>query len=142
MMETDFVKVKDIMQTSLHMVSGLSSVEHAIETMREHEVSSLVIERRHDGDEFGIVTVQGIAREVVSKNRSIARTSVYEIMTKPALTLPEDMNVKYATRLLANLGLTRALVVGPQGLAGLVTLRDLVLSLPKETKKDDGNEGG
>ena len=37
------------------------------------------------------------------------------------------MNVKYAIRLLARLGLSRALVVGDDGLLGLVTQRDLVL---------------
>jgi CBS domain-containing protein len=48
-------------------------------------------------------------------------------MTKPALTVSGDMNVKYAIRLLARLGLSRALVVGDDGLLGLVTQRDLVL---------------
>ena len=127
-METSFVKVADIMRTSLHFVGGVDSVQDAIEEMKQHEVSSLVIEHRHDGDEYGLLTVQDIAAKVVAVNRSTERTSVYEIMTKPALTLNGDMNVKYAIRLLARLELTRALVVGDDGLLGLVTLRDLVLS--------------
>ena len=49
-------------------------------------------------------------------------------MTKPALTLNADMNVKYAIRFLARLGLTRALVTKGKNIEGLVTLRDLVLS--------------
>ena len=127
-METPFVKVADIMRTSLHFVGGIDSVQDAIEQMKKHEVSSLVIEHRHDGDEYGLLTVHDIAAKVVAINRSTERTSVYEIMTKPALTLNGDMNVKYAIRLLARLELTRALVVGDEGLLGLVTLRDLVLS--------------
>jgi len=127
-METPFVKVSDIMQTSLHIVSGVASVQDAIEEMKSHGVSSLVIERRHDGDEHGLLTVHDIASKVVAINRSTKRTSVYEIMTKPALTLGGDMNVKYAIRLLARLEMTRAMVVGDDGLLGLVTLRDLVLS--------------
>ncbi len=127
-METPIVKVADMMQTSLHVVDGLASVQEAIEEMKRHSVSSLVIERRHDGDEYGVVTVHDIADKVVAVNRSATRTSVYEIMTKPALTLGADMNVKYAIRLLARFGLTRALVTGEAGLLGLVTLRDLVLS--------------
>jgi predicted transcriptional regulator len=126
-MEPQVVKVSDVMQTSLLMVSGLESVQGAIRTMNEHNVSSLIIERRDQNDEYGVVTVQDIAAKVVATNRSTARTSVYQIMTKPALTFSGDMNVKYAIRLLARLGLTRALVVGDKGLLGLVTLRDLVL---------------
>ena len=59
---------------------------------------------------------------------SAERTSVYEIMTKPALTLNAQMNVKYAIRLLARLGLSRALVANGEKVLGVVTLRDLVLS--------------
>ena len=125
---TNIVRVADVMQTSLHMVSGLSSVTDALKLMREERVSSLIIERRDEDDEYGIVTILNIAAKVVAENRSADRTSVYQIMTKPALTLSADMNVKYAIRLLARLGLTRALVTKGKHIEGLVTLRDLVLS--------------
>ncbi len=132
-MESTMVRVADVMQTSLHMVSGLASVKDAIEVMHEHSVSSLVIERRDEHDEYGVVTVHDIAAKVVAVNRSTERTSVYEIMTKPALTISGDMNIKYAIRLLSRFELTRALVIGNGGLAGLVTLRDMVINY-----RDDG----
>jgi signal-transduction protein with cAMP-binding, CBS, and nucleotidyltransferase domain len=127
-METPDVKVADVMRTSLHIVDGLSSVQSAIAEMNRHGISSLVIDRRHEGDEYGFVTVHDIAANVIAMNRSTERTSVYEIMTKPALTINAEMNVKYAIRLLAQLGLSRALVASGKGLQGLVSLRDLVLS--------------
>ena len=65
--------------------------------------------------------------KVVATNKSTTRTSVYEVMTKPALTLDSDMNTKYAIRLLSRLHLTRALVIHGKELLGLVTLRDMVL---------------
>ena len=126
-METPVVKVADVMQTSLHIVDGLQSVQSAIETMQRLGVSSLVIERRNEHDEYGVVTVRDIAAKVISVNRSTERTSVYEIMTKPALTISPDMNVKYAIRLLSRFGVGRALVRGADGLVGLATLRDLLL---------------
>lgn len=127
-METQIVRVADVMRTSLHMVDGLATVQNAIEEMNKHRVSSLVIERRNDDDEYGVVTVQDIAAKVVAINRSTERTSVYEIMTKPALTINADMNVKYAIRLLAQLEHSRALVTGGEVLLGFINLRDLVLS--------------
>jgi signal-transduction protein with cAMP-binding, CBS, and nucleotidyltransferase domain len=126
-MEPSSLKVADVMKTSLLMVSGLESVRGAMRRMKEHGVSSLIIERRDSNDEYGVVTVEDIAGKVIARNRSTTRTSVYEVMTKPALTVSGDMNVKYAIRLLARLGLSRALVVGDDGLLGLVTQRDLVL---------------
>jgi signal-transduction protein with cAMP-binding, CBS, and nucleotidyltransferase domain len=121
------VRVKDVMRTSLHMVSGLASVQDAIAEMNRHHVSSLIIERRDMDDEFGVITVHDIASRVVAVNRSTERTSVYEIMTKPALTLESEMNVKYAIRLLSRFRLTRALVTHGKELLGIVTLRDMVL---------------
>ncbi len=127
-MSTQFIRVADVMQTSLHTVNGLASVHHALEQMRRESVSSLVVERRDEDDEYGVITVQDIAAEVVSTNLSVDRISIYQIMTKPALTLPADMNIRYAIRLLSRYGLTRALVTRGRKLEGLVTLRDLVLS--------------
>lgn len=121
------VRVADAMQTSLQIVDGLSSVADAISEMQRLRVSSLIIERRNGDDEFGIVTVQDIAAKVLAHNRPAARTSVYEVMTKPALTLPAGMSAKYAIRLLARLDQSRALVTRDDELIGLVTLRDLVV---------------
>jgi len=126
-MQTEVVKVADVMQASLHMIDGVASVASAIAEMGRLKVSSLVISHRHEGDEYGVVTVQDIAARVVGLNRSAKRTSVYEIMTKPALTISAEMHVKYAIRLLARLELSRALVMREEEVVGMVTLRDLVI---------------
>jgi predicted transcriptional regulator len=126
-MDTPVVKVSDIMQTSLHTIDGLASVQDAISEMDRLEVSSLVIERRHPGDEHGIVAIFDIASTVIAANRSIARTSVYQVMTKPALTVAADMNIKYAIRMLSRIGIKLALVMQDDELIGLVTLRDMVI---------------
>ena len=126
-MPNSVVKVADVMRTSLHMVNGLASVQDAIAEMSRLGVSSLLIERRHPGDEYGVVTVRDIARKVVAASKSVARTSVYEVMTKPALSVAAEMNVKYAIRMLSRLEINRALVTRDDELVGLVTLRDLVV---------------
>ena len=136
-MSEPVIRVADVMRTSLHIVDGLSTVEEAIREMKRQSVSSLIIQRRNAGDEYGIVTVQDIAMKVISHNLSPARTSVYQIMTKPALTLASGMNVRYAIRLLARLGLTRALVTRDNDLIGLVTLRDLVVGYEAGAISDD-----
>ena len=126
-MEREIVEVREVMNTSIHMVSGLATVEQAIDIMNEKKIGSLVIERRDEKDEYGIVSVYEIAKDIMAVGKSAARTSVYEIMKKPVVTLAPDMNVKYAVRLLTRLGESRALVTGAQGVEGLVTVRNLVL---------------
>lgn len=121
-----FTTVAEVMSQDLQTINGLSSVRTAIDKMNAANVGSLIIERRHEGDEFGLVTVYDIAREVVAKNRSFDRVSVYEIMRKPVVTVSAGMNIKYAIRQLARLGLTRALVTREDTLVGIVTQRDMV----------------
>jgi len=138
MSEKQYVTAGEVMATSVRMIDGLASVRDAIELMREHGISSLVINRRHDGDEFGVLVVADIAKKLVALDRSPERTSVYEIMSKPVLTVDKGMDIKYAIRLLARFGVSRALVTDHGALAGIVTLRDMVLRyMPHE---DDRTE--
>jgi signal-transduction protein with cAMP-binding, CBS, and nucleotidyltransferase domain len=128
-----YTKVRDVMTPSPRVIDGLSSVRDAIELMREASVSSLVIERRHEGDEYGVISVRDIAAQVIGENRSPDRTSVYEVMMKPVLTVGVDMDVRYAIRLLSRFRLTRALVVENGDMVGIVTLRDMAIRVTQSS---------
>ncbi|MFQ5985359.1 MAG: CBS domain-containing protein [Alphaproteobacteria bacterium] len=127
MNQKTYTSVSEVMTPSPRVIDGLATVREAITIMRENGIGSLVIDRRHEGDEYGLVVVADIAREVIGKNRTPERTNVYEIMSKPVVTVDAKMAVKYAIRLLARFGLSRCLVVESDRLVGIVTLRDLVL---------------
>lgn len=120
-------RVRDVMTPSPRTVDGLTSVHEAIALMRDTGVSALVIDRRHDDDEYGMVSVQDIAAQVIAEDRPPERISVYEIMSKPVLTVGVDMDVRHAIRLLARVRLSRALVVEDGEMVGIVTLRDLAI---------------
>lgn len=132
MTERSYVRVREVMTPSPRVIDGLATVQEAIKMMREGNLSSLVIDRRHEGDEFGVVTIQNIAREVIGGDRSPERTSVYEIMTKPVITVDADMDVKYAIRLLTRYQLRRALVTEHGEMIGIVTLRDMAIRYTSE----------
>ena len=121
--------VADLMSADVHSVDGLATVAEAMAVMRRHTISSLVVNRRDSDDEFGLLVVSDIAAQVIAANRAPERMHVYEVMSKPVLTLPSDMQARYATRLLVRLGLSRAIVVDhDRNLLGMATLRDLVLA--------------
>ncbi len=122
------ITVSEAMTASVHTIDATATVKDAIKLMREHGVSSLAVDRRDEHDEFGLLVISDVAREVIAKNRSAERVNVYEIMSKPVVTLPADMNIKYAVRLLVRFELSRALVVDAERRpVGIVTLRDMVL---------------
>ena len=124
------IRVSDLMGTKLHTVDGLATAAEAMAAMKRLQISSLVVNRRHDDDELGVITVSDLAREVITPDRAPERVNVYEIMSKPALTVRSGMLARYAVRLLVQFRVSRALVIDDEGAPlGLVTLRDLVLGL-------------
>lgn len=127
MSKKDYVTAGEVMTPSPKMVHGLTTVQEAIEIMRENVISSVVVEKRYEGDEYGLLVVTDIANKLIAKDRSPERTNVYEIMTKPVVSVDKGMDIKYVCRLLAHFGISRALVTDGGDLAGIVTLRDVVL---------------
>ena len=94
------IRVGDMMAAEVHSIDGLATVADAMAMMRQLGVSSLVVNRRDDNDEVGLILVSDIARHVVAPDRSPDRVNVYEIMSKPVWTLPPNMLARYAVRLL------------------------------------------
>lgn len=128
MSEHKHVPVSEVMTTDIARISPLDTVASAIAHMREARVSSLVVDRRDDHDEYGLLVVSDIARDVIAQNRAPERVNVYEIMSKPVIALPATMDMRNGVRLLVRFGLSRALVVDDaRHPIGIVTLRDMVL---------------
>ncbi len=131
-----FTTVKEMMRPSPGIIDGLATVQEALDTMRRDNVGALVIDRRNEGDEYGIIVLSDIAAKVIAENRSPARTNVYEVMSKPVLTVAGGMDIKYAIKLLSRFGLARALVTESGQLAGLVTLREMVFRFLPDANAD------
>lgn len=128
MTDDKVTRVADAMTQGVITIEATATVREAAQLMRDKRTSSIVVERRDEDDEFGMVVVTDIAGEVLGKDLSPDRVNVYEIMSKPVLTLPAEMNVVYAVRLLVRFKLTRALVIDhDRNPLGIVTLRDMVL---------------
>lgn len=128
MSDNNMMCVKDVMTPEVRTIAGTATVAEAIDLMRAAGVSSIVVERRDGDDEFGMIVVSDIAAQVIAEGRAIGRVNVYEVMTKPVLSVSTDMNIKYAIRMLVQFGLSRALVVDESRTpTGIVTLRDMVL---------------
>ena len=78
-------------------------------------------------DEYGLLLVSDIARKVLAKDRASSRVNVYEIMSKPAVCVDPDMDIRYCSRLMSRFNLMRVLVVDDDKLLGTVNPRALVL---------------
>lgn len=125
--ERKIVRVRDVMKTQFDMIDGKMTVMDALRTMKHVETKSLLVDKRHDDDEYGILLLSDIAKNVLAKDRSPARTNVYEIMSKPILPVDPQMDIRYCARFLERFGLSRAPVVENGKVIGIVSFTDLVL---------------
>ena len=127
-MDPSFPTVGEVMHPDPKTIEGMAPVTEALAVMRTNNISCLVVQRRDQRDEYGMLLITDIAREVIGKIRPMSRTNVYEIMTKPAPALDKDMNVKYAIRHMDRFGLTHCIVLSGRDLAGIVTLKTMTYS--------------
>lgn len=121
------IRVSEVMKRHVDIVDGQTSVADALRQMKHVDTKCLIVDKRHQDDEYGIVLIKDIARLVLAQNRSPERVDVYEIMSKPVVTIPSTMDIRYCARLFDKFGLSRAPVVSSGSIRGIVSYTDLVL---------------
>ena len=124
---TAIIRARDVMQKGIVSIDGMATAREAAAKMRSEKVSSLLVKKRHADDAWGILVVQDFIKGVIISGRDPAEVNVYEIMTKPIITVPADMDIRYVARLLYRSGIRRAPVEDGGELIGMVSLSSLIL---------------
>jgi CBS domain-containing protein len=121
------IRVKDVMKTDFGTIDGIATVDDALKKMKSMKTAVLVVNKRHEDDEYGLITSGDIARHVLAKDRAPNRVNVYEIMSKPVISVHPDMDIRYCSRLFADYNLVRAPVIDNRIVIGMVSPNSLVL---------------
>jgi CBS domain-containing protein len=124
---TPIIRARDAMHREVHYIDGMATAREAADLMRARRVEALVVSKRHPDDAFGMVSTIDLVRGVVAANRPPEQVNVYEIMTKPVITVPADMDVRYVVRLLLRAGIRRAPVEERGEYVGIISLTGLVM---------------
>ena len=119
--------VRSCMRTEVTEIDGRMDVWSALKVMKKAEDTVLIVKRRDEHDEYGMLLFSDIAKKVIAQNRAPERVSVYEIMAKPCLTVRPDMEIRYCARLFENFGISHAPVVEGDRIVGTVSYYRLVL---------------
>jgi len=119
--------VAAVMDTDFLIMDGVATVAEAISAMKQRNARSLLVSKRDDHDEYGIVLTSDIAKQVLAKHRSPQRVNVYEIMSKPVLAVQPDMHVRFCARLFERFGISTAPVIEDGTVVGMVAYDALVL---------------
>ncbi|MBA6356589.1 MULTISPECIES: CBS domain-containing protein [unclassified Colwellia] len=123
------VQVKDAMTTdNYQFADGMMTVAEGIKLAKKHNVNALIINKRNPQDEYGLVMLADIAKEVLAKDRSPDRVNLYEIMAKPILSVNPNMDVRYCARLFERFSIHLAPVVADNEIVGMVDYINMVFS--------------
>lgn len=119
--------VRDVMTDDFILVDGLATVSEAVAAMKEAGARVIIVRKRHRYDEYGILMLSDIAKQVVARNRSPDRVNVYEIMAKPVISVRPEMGIRYCARLFERVGISHAPVIKDETVVGIVSYYLLVL---------------
>ena len=121
------IRVRDVMKSEVDVVDGMLTVTEALKSMKYPDTHTLVVDKRHDDDEYGVVLFRDMAKKVLALDHSPNRMNIYEIMSKPVISVHPDMDIRYVSRLFDRFGLSRAPVLEHHKVVGLVSYSDIVL---------------
>lgn len=129
-MTTKITQVKDAMSNdSYQFADGMLTVAQGIELAKKHNVNALVINKRNEFDEYGLVLLSDIAKEVIAKDKSPERVNLYEIMAKPMLTVAPTMQIKYCMRLFERFHVHTTAVIENNEIVGMVDYTKMLFKL-------------
>jgi signal-transduction protein with cAMP-binding, CBS, and nucleotidyltransferase domain len=122
----NFQTAKDIATDKLVFIDGLATVKDAIELMKSKNVEALIVDKRTERDVYGILVISDIIRGVIVPDKKPEDVSVYEIMTKPLISIPSHFNTRYIPRLLSNAKISIAPVEENGKFIGIISLKDFL----------------
>ena len=120
------IRVRDVMDDRFLELDGLRTVKEALEAVQAGGSMPIIIKKRHENDEYGIVVLSDITKKVLARDRAPERVNIYEIMSKPVISVRPDMDVRYCARLFERFGLSVAPVVENGEITGIVDYKGLV----------------
>lgn len=126
-MEKKIIKARDVMRTDFYEIDGLATVKEAIQVFREKNIEMLIIKKRDIHDAYGVVLLSDIVKKVLAKDKATRRVNLYEIMSKPVISIEPEMDVRYCARLFSRFGLSHTLVTDSSKALGIVGYKELLV---------------
>jgi CBS domain-containing protein len=122
------LKAADIMHKGVEIISSSATAAEALRKMQELKLSSLIVDRRNKDDAYGLLTKTDIVKKVIDagpKRRNLSNTKVFQIMSKPLITVPPGLAIKYCVRVMRKSGVSRVPVLDGKQIVGILSMSDV-----------------
>ena len=121
--------VGELMKRDVITISAVATIREALSEMKTRGIKSLVIEKRSPSDAYGIITFDDIAKAAIAEEGDMDMLNVFDIALRPPVQVSENLDIKYAVKLMINLGLKRLLVIDNNELKGILSISDVVYNV-------------
>ena len=119
--------VKDVMKkNNLAVIKPMATIREALNMMREERVKSLIVDKIRKSDAYGMLTYKNIMFSIVANDGDIDLLRVYDICSKPAYQVSEELDLKYAAQMMVRSNVKRLLVIDNNELEGILTMTDIM----------------
>ncbi|MHC4842923.1 MAG: CBS domain-containing protein, partial [Planctomycetota bacterium] len=117
----------DVMSTDVATIHPSETIAQASKVMSMKNISCIIAVE--DEEVVGIITETDLLKRVVVNNKDSCNTKVSEVMSSPVETVPYDMCILDASKMLSQHNVKRLPVISEGKLSGVVTQTDLVRAL-------------
>ncbi len=119
--------VKDIMcKKNLAIISPMAPIRDALSSMKNNRIKSLIVDKIRPSDAYGILTYKNILFSIIASDGDIDLLRVYDICSKPAYQISEELDIKYAVQLMVKSNVKRLLVIDNNEIEGILTMTDIM----------------
>ena len=126
-MTKNLIKANAVITKNYICMDGMQTIREAIDAMKQSDSKVIIVNKRNQHDAYGILVLSDIAKQVLAKDRSPDRVNIYEVMAKPIVSVPPEMDIRYCARLFERFGLSHAPVIENEDILGLIGYKELVL---------------
>ena len=127
--------VPDVVENqTIRSISGSATVREAVEIMAEHHISALLVTK---GDKLeGIFTERDISVKIIANGKDPDKTKISQVMTKNPVTISPDDLAMDALQKMCELGFRHLPVVDGERVVGMVSVRDLYVTVQEQLEDD------
>lgn len=126
---SSIMSAKDVMTSPVETIGVDAAVIEAVTRMNKSRHGSILV---MENDELvGIITERDILERIVEQFADPKALKVDKIMSSPVVTIPPDMKIDEAAKLMAKNNIKKLPVIEDGKLVGIVTSMDLVRAGPR-----------
>ncbi|MEN9937007.1 MAG: hypothetical protein RLZZ387_3586 [Chloroflexota bacterium] len=116
--------VGEIMTRRVITVAVGTSVAEATQVMRQHGITSVLVEPGGSG-EWGIMTMRDVLAKIVGADRNPEEVRVAELATSPVVSVAPEMSLRECSKLMIDSNIRRAAVREHGRVVGIISDTDI-----------------